>query len=57
MGLGFGAGRAYEEADGNGTHFMDVAAYPTLIAPTAMFRRGDVPTGREGLRLMRPYDR
>ncbi|KAI9880500.1 MAG: Mitochondrial inner membrane organizing system component [Pleopsidium flavum] len=34
VGLGFGAGRAWEEAD-------------------AMFKRGDTPTGKEGLRMVR----
>ena len=61
MGLGFGAGRAWEEADGksnmrallSGIEILPEEGHWLISRFTATFKRGAAPTGRDGLRLVR----
>ena len=52
VGLGFGAGRAYEEADGT-NNMRRISRRISADYASATFKRGGAATGRDGLRLVR----
>ena len=55
MGLGFGAGRAWEEADGMFLCYNIVRGREGILTEYAIaaFKRGGSPTDKDGVRLVR----